>query len=169
MRKASGWAKLEDSFGHCFGWTAADSQSGFNAPRAHLARYVTPKRASLFSEIRGPLGAPTAALDALRRAEVDVIALDSFWLDLCRRHEPSKLEGVSCLAATAWTPNPLLVAAEQVPARVVERLRSALVQLHESPAYSALLADVLVERFVMPDVESYARLEEMATRVWCGE
>ena len=158
VREASGWAKLEDTFGHRFGWTAADSQSGFNAPRTHIARYATPQRASVFSEVRGPLGAPAAALEALRRSEVDVIALDSFWLDLCRRHEPSKLEGVSSIAATEWTPNPLLVAAEHVPVRVVERLRGALTQLHESPANSALLADVLVERFVLPDVGSYAAL-----------
>ena len=164
VREASGWAKLEDAFGHRFGWTAADSQSGFNAPRAHLARYVTPQRASLFSEIRGPLGTPGAALEALRRSEIDLIALDSFWLDLCRRHEPSKLEGIFCIATTDWTPNPLLVAAEQVPVSIVERLGGALVRLHEIPAYSALLADVLVERFVMPDVGSYARLEEMAMR-----
>ncbi|MFZ3321018.1 MAG: PhnD/SsuA/transferrin family substrate-binding protein [Usitatibacter sp.] len=162
VREASGWAKLEDTFGHRFGWTAADSQSGFNAPRAHIARYAIPRRASPFSEVCGPLGAPAAAVEALRRAEVDVIALDSFWLDLCRRHEPSKLEGVSSIAVTEWTPNPLLVAAEHVPVRVVERLRGALTQLHESRANSALLADVLVERFVMPDVGSYAALAIIA-------
>ena len=162
VREASGWTRLEDTFGHRFGWTAADSQSGFNAPRAHLARCATTDRASLFSGVRGPLGAPAAALEALRRSEVDVIALDSFWLDLCRRHEPAKLEGISSIAVTEWTPNPLLVAAKQVPASIVERLRGALVQLHERPAYAALLADVLVERFVMPDVGSYKRLEAMA-------
>jgi ABC-type phosphate/phosphonate transport system substrate-binding protein len=161
-REASGWTSLEEAFGHRFGWMAEDSQSGFNAPRAHLATFVTPQRPRLFSESVGPLGSPLKALEALRDDRVDVAALDSYFLDLCRRHAPEKLAGLRCVATTPWTPIPLLVAAPGVEAAVVSALRKHLTSLHERPGYAPLLADVLVERFVEPDPQSYAALEGMA-------
>jgi hypothetical protein len=56
---------------------------------------------------------------------------------------------------------PLLVAAPQADAGDVARLRDALVRIHERPGYAPLLADVLLERFVAPDVAAYAALEDM--------
>lgn len=154
-------SSIEDTFGTRIGWMAEDSQSGFNAPRAHLARFVTPQRQSLYAESIGPLGSPMKALEALREGRVDVVALDSFFLDLCRHHEPERLAGLRCVATTPWTPIPLLVAAPGVEAAVVSALRKHLTSLHERPGYAPLLADVLLERFVEPDLESYAALEGM--------
>ena len=162
VRASSGWASLEDTFGHRFGWMAADSQSGFNAPRAHLARFVTPERPSLFSEARGPLGSPMKALDALRAGEIDVVALDSYFLDLLRYHEPDRMAGLGCVAVTEWTPMPLLVASPVAPEAVVEALAKFLGAIHERPGYAVLLADVLLERFEAPRVADYDRLQAMA-------
>jgi ABC-type phosphate/phosphonate transport system substrate-binding protein len=162
VREASGWTTLADTFGRRFGWMSPDSQSGFNAPRAHLARYVSPERESLFAEVRGPLGSPMQALGALRTGSIDVTALDSFWLDLVRHHEPSKLEGIRCVETTPWTPMPLLVAAPGVDEPAVARLSRHLTGIHGDPSYRTLLADVLLERFVAPDVASYGELDAMA-------
>ena len=162
VREESGWRTLEETFGHRFGWMAADSQSGFNAPRAHLAGYVLPGRRSLYSEVRGPLGAPMKALEALKSGKVDVTALDSFFLDLCRHHEPPRLAGLRCVAATAWTPIPLLVAAPGIDPRLVEQLSIVLTSVHERAEYRGLLADALVARFAVPDLASYAVLNAMA-------
>ena len=162
VREASGWTSLEETFGHRFGWMAEDSQSGFNAPRAHLASYVTPERPRLYAESIGPLGSPMKALEALREERVDAVALDSFFLDLCRSHEPAKLAGLRCVATTPWTPIPLLVAAPGVEAPVVSGLRNCLTRLHERPEYAPLLAEVLLERFVEPDPQAYGALEGMA-------
>ena len=164
VREESGWRTLEETFGHRFGWMAADSQSGFNAPRAHLAGYATPGRPNLYAEVRGPLGAPMKALEALTAGEVDVTAIDSFFLDLCRHHEPARLAGIRCVATTEWTPIPLLVAAPGVAHEIVERLRGALVALHKRPECRALLADALVARFVAPDLSSYAVFDAMAAQ-----
>jgi ABC-type phosphate/phosphonate transport system substrate-binding protein len=162
VRESAGWHRLEDTFGHRFGWMAADSQSGFNAPRAHLAQFVTPERPKLYREARGPLGSPMKSLEALRAADVDVVALDSFFLDLCRHHEPEKVAGLRCIGTTPWSPIPLLVAAPDVDSGVIARLRQQLFDLHTRPAYAALLADVLLQRFVEPDLPAYGQLEEMA-------
>jgi ABC-type phosphate/phosphonate transport system substrate-binding protein len=155
VREESGWHTLEESFGHRFGWMALDSQSGFNAPRTYLARFATAERALPYREVRGPLGAPMKTLEALRAGEVDVVALDSFFLDLCRHHEPARLSGIRCVATTPWTPIPLLVAAPEVDGQVVARLREHLVGLHQREEYRALLEDVLLARFVAPDVAGY--------------
>ena len=101
------------------------------------------------------------SLDALRTGEVDVVALDSFWLDLVRRHDPARLAGIRCVATTRWTPMPLLVAARGVPSGVIERLRDHLVAAHGAASYAPLLADVLIERFVVPDLAAYSALEAM--------
>ncbi len=162
VRGSSGWRSLEESFGGRFGWTSADSQSGFNAPRFHLSHYVTPERLSLFAEVRGPLGAPMAALQALQEGQLDVVALDSFWLDLCRHHDASKMAGLRSVATTEWTAMPLLVAAPGIDPGTVARLRDAIFSVHERPAYRELLKEVLVERFVAPHMPSYAALESMA-------
>ena len=155
VREASGWTTLEETFDHRFGWMALDSQSGFNAPRAYLARFATAGRTCPYREVRGPLGTPMKTLEALRAGEVDVVALDSFFLDLCRRHEPALLNGIGCVAATPWTPIPLLVAAPGIDAQVVARLREHLVGVHEREEYRALLEEVLLARFVAPGLADY--------------
>lgn len=162
VREESGWTSLEETFGHRFGWMAANSQSGFNAPRACLSRFVSASRPSLYAEAVGPLGAPAHALAALTERKVDVIALDSFYLDLLRQHDPARLAGMRCIATTGWTPIPLLVAAPEVGRDVVTHLRSRLLGLHERAPYVPLLAEAGVRRFARPDVASYAVLESMA-------
>jgi len=57
---------------------------------------------------------------------------------------------------------PLLVAASEVLPDVVDALRARLISLHESADYAPLLARVLVRRFELPAVDSYAGLEKMA-------
>lgn len=162
VREDTGWRSLEQTFGHRFGWMASNSQSGFNAPRAHLARLASPARPRLFAESVGPLGSPMKALEALRAGEVDVIALDSYFLDLVRHYEPQRMRAIRCIDTTPWTPIPLLVASPGMDAGVVERLRSQLLSLDRQPAYAALLEDVLLLRFVAADVERYIELDAMA-------
>jgi ABC-type phosphate/phosphonate transport system substrate-binding protein len=162
VREASGWTTLAQTFGQRFGWMAQDSQSGFNAPRAHLAGLTSADRPALYAESRGPLGTPARTLDALRAGEVDVIALDSYFLDLYRRHLPSRLEGIRTVATTPWTPIPLLVAAPAVPPSIVAALRARLLTLHDDADYATLLRDVLLSRFVTPDLSAYRVLQTMA-------
>src|SRR5579862_1480770 len=65
--EASGWTSIEETFGHCIGWMADNSQSGFNGPRAFLSTFLTPQRQTLFRESRGPYFTPARLLDALQR------------------------------------------------------------------------------------------------------
>jgi len=163
-RAESGWSRLAQAFGHRFGWMAENSQSGFNAPRAHLAGFLSPQRRELFSASVGPLGNPARTLEALREDRVDLVAVDGFYLDLVRHHEPARLEGLAVIGSTPWAPIPLLVAAPGIDAGVVGRLREHLARVHEIAAYAPLLAETLVSRFVPPDVAAYAETERMRER-----
>jgi ABC-type phosphate/phosphonate transport system substrate-binding protein len=162
VRDDGGFHSLDDTFGHRIGWMPQDSQSGFNAPRALLAQHVSGERRTLYGESRGPFMTPAQLLGALRSGDVDVVAIDGFYLDLVRLHEPSLLRDLRTVAATPWTPIPLLVAAPDVDGALVARLRECLVTLHEQPSATQYLRAVALARFVEPDIGSYARLLEMA-------
>jgi ABC-type phosphate/phosphonate transport system substrate-binding protein len=123
---------------------------------------VSDARTRLFSEAVGPLGNPASALEALRSGRVDMIALDSYWLDLVRHHDPARLGGVITVGHTAWAPIPLLVSAPGVDPKVTGRLREVLLGLHERPEYGAALTEVVLERFEAPDVTAYSSLENLA-------
>jgi ABC-type phosphate/phosphonate transport system substrate-binding protein len=159
-REDSGWRKLEDSFGHRFGWMAPDSQSGLHAARDHLAT-LDPRGEAVFGEWVGPLGNPKRTLEALHAGTVDVVAIDSYYVDLARRHEPSLVAGLRALGHTRWTPIPLLVAAPNVERNVVARVHDVLMHCHEDRGYAPLLDDVLLERFAHPEVarwrDAYAK------------
>ena len=153
-REDSGWRTLEDSFGSRFGWMAPDSQSGFHAARDYLVT-LDPRGEGVFSESIGPLGNPRGTLDALKKGTVDVVAVDSYYVDLARRHDPVLFEGLRAIGHTPWTPIPLLVAAPGVEGNVVGRVRDVLVRCHEAPGYAGLLQEVLLERFVVPDMRHW--------------
>jgi ABC-type phosphate/phosphonate transport system substrate-binding protein len=161
-RKDSGWSILEQSFGHRFGFMTENSQSGFNAPRFALAPFAKQRGGTLFSAVVGPLDTPARALAALADNAVDVIALDSFYLDLLRAHRPGILDDVMTLACTPFTPMPLLVAAEGVPEAVVASLSDKLTGLHQQPQYAGLLSQVLVSRFELADRAPYHALNHIA-------
>lgn len=162
VREASRFTALTDTFGHRFGWMSDDSQSGLNAPRFTLSQFVKPERRTLYGQSIGPLGTPARTLEALRNSNVDVVSLDSFYLDLCRRHEPHRLEGLRTIDTTPWTAMPMLVAAPGIDAAIVDRLRERLTILHKSTQYKRLMEPVLVERFVVPRTEDYEVLGAMA-------
>ena len=161
-RADSGWTSLPQGFGHRFGYMTSNSQSGFNAPRGALAPFSKQCQGAVFSSVQGPLDTPARALGALRDNQVDLIALDSFYLDLLRAHRPQALEGLTSVAATPFTPMPLLVAADAAPDTLVAALASKLTGLHHEPQYSAMLSQVLVSRFEIADRDQYQVLNQIA-------
>jgi ABC-type phosphate/phosphonate transport system substrate-binding protein len=161
VRAANGWTRLDETFGSRYGWMETNSQSSWNGPRSWLAQYVNPERPALFSESRGPYGNPIRAIDALCRGEIDVTAIDSFYLDLIRANAPDRLAGLRTVDMTAWAPPPLLVAAGNVEPAIVCRLRGFLTQLHHQEEYRPMLVDASVERFDLVDPASYLSLLDM--------
>lgn len=155
------WSSLADAAGSRYGWMVQDSQSGWNAPRAALAK-VAPPGGALFAASKGPYGNPRGLLRALADGEIDLTAADAWYLDLLREHDPAVLAGLRTLAYTPWTPNPLLVAGPDVDPAAAQALSDVLLAMHEDPAHGPLLRAAHVARFIRPDPAAYTVLDEMA-------
>ncbi len=154
------WKRLEDGFGSRYGWMVKDSQSGWNAPRSVLARHAQGK--PLFAESSGPYGNPLSLLKALRDQQIDITAVDGWYLDLLRAHTPEVLLGLKTLAYTPWTPNPLLVTGQGVAPDVARRLQAELLKLHLDSECAPLLAAAHVARFTPVNSSEYSGLDAMA-------
>jgi ABC-type phosphate/phosphonate transport system substrate-binding protein len=163
VREDSPWSELKDAVGSRYGWMVQDSQSGWNAPRAELSKLIPAPGATLFSESKGPYGNPRGLLAALSGREIDLTALDSWYLDLLRTHDPGVLAGIRTLAFTPWTPNPLVVASPDLSADTAATLSETLYSLHKDPEHQAALKNAHVSSFVPVDVPAYDVLLDMAS------
>lgn len=155
VRGDAGWSRLEDALGSRYGWMVRDSQSGWNAPRRMLASLARERGGPLFRESKGPYGNPRGLLQALRENDIDITAVDGWYLDLLRAHDPSVLQGLCTVACTPWTPNPLLVSGPDVDADVSARLSGALLAMHQDTSGAPLLHDAHVARFLPVDPRGY--------------
>lgn len=161
VRADSDFATLPDTFGGRLGFTVEESHSGFNAVRHHLLRYRLPERTRLYRESVGPLHTPRRVIDALLSGQIDVGPLDSYALDLLRRHDPELARGVRVIESTAFAPSPPLVANADCPDDVVTRLRDALIAFDRTQYADTLcLADFAPVRTA--DYELLLRWEQEA-------
>jgi len=147
VRADSRYRTLEETFGGRIAYSAESSHSGYNAARHHLLAYRTPERPSLYAEAVGPLGAPRRVLDAVVEGRADVGPVDSYLLDLWRRHVPDVTARVRVVATTEAAPIPPLVASPDTDRAVCERLTTSLAAAHRAPEMAATLADLLLARF----------------------
>jgi ABC-type phosphate/phosphonate transport system substrate-binding protein len=147
VREDAPYRQLEDTFGGRAGWTVAHSHSGFNAFRHHLLAYRTPQRPTLYREMLGDLVTARNVLDAVRERRIDVGPLDAYWHMLIARHAPQVCEGVRVLSSTALAPMPAFVAAADVPAPVVARLRAAFMDAATRPWFAELADPLMLEGF----------------------
>lgn len=162
VRADAPWRTLDEALGCRYGWMVEDSQSGWNAPRAMLAERVPAHGGTLFTESKGPYGNPRGLLRALADDEIDLTAIDGWYLDLLRVHDPDVLEGLRTLAHTPWTPNPLLVCGPDVDSAIYTSLSSVLLALHEDASMAPLLRQAHVARFVAVDPADYDVLPALA-------
>jgi ABC-type phosphate/phosphonate transport system substrate-binding protein len=147
VREDAPYKRLEDTFGGRAGWTVAHSHSGFNAFRHHLLSYRSAQRPTLYREMAGNLITARNVLDAVREGRIDVGPLDAYWHMLIARHAPKLVEGVRVLSSTALAPMPAFVAAADVPAATVNRLRAAFTSAARRPWFTELADPLMIEGF----------------------
>lgn len=155
VRQDAPWNQLEDALGSRYGWMVRDSQSGWNAPRRRLAALAQARATPLFSASTGPYGNPRGLLRGLRENAFDVTAIDGWYVDLLRAHDPAALDGVRGIGYTDWTCNPLLVSGPGVDPALSARLAEALFSLSGDAQGMALLRQAHVARFTPADPRAY--------------
>jgi ABC-type phosphate/phosphonate transport system substrate-binding protein len=158
VARDSSFERLEDTFGHRFAFNTEESHSGYNAPRAHLAKYAV--RAPLFRKLVGPMVTYQRVVAALAEGAAEVAAIDSFSLEMIRRHAPELSAAVRVIDATTSVPIPAFVASA-LDADDAERVRSALLRLESTPGGAELLNDVCLTRFAEVDPARYHSTQEM--------
>lgn len=151
---------LEDTFGGVAGYTLKDSQSGYFAFRTVL---LTKHPKARYRRIVGGLLNPRGVINALARGEIDVGPLDGYVFDLIRAGDPQFAAQVRVIETTDPTPMPPLVATASLSSEKVEKLREAFRRAHEEA--SLPLKDILVERFVVPELSAYDETRRRAERV----
>jgi ABC-type phosphate/phosphonate transport system substrate-binding protein len=162
VKADSPYRTLEDTFGGVAGYTLKDSQSGYFAFRTLLlTKYPQAKYRSIVGRLLNPRG----VIQALASGKIDVGPLDGYVFDLIRAGEPSFASQVRVVAVTDPTPMPPLVATASFNKNEIESLRNAFRHAHEEPSLAEHLKNILVERFVVPELSVYDETKRRAERV----
>jgi ABC-type phosphate/phosphonate transport system substrate-binding protein len=124
-------------------------------------------RFPLYSEVITPRVTPLGAMSAVIEGAADVAPIDSYAFCLLQKYRWDLTSQLRSVGRTAPTPIPPLVSSSAG----MERLQAAFLEAHRIPALAALMAGLLLDRFVRPDPASYDALRlnfETATRYWRG-
>ena len=148
VRADSGFRDLTDTFGGTIAYSTEHSHSGYNAPRFHLLPHRTAARPQLYSTVLGPFIRQRPVIEAVLDGRADVAAVDGYGLDLLRRHEPEMVARLRIIATTLPAPAPPLVASPGIDVVTRERVTAALLSVHEAPAMTTTLDELLLARFV---------------------
>ncbi|MEO5701309.1 MAG: PhnD/SsuA/transferrin family substrate-binding protein [Casimicrobiaceae bacterium] len=144
--------------GRRMAYTTPESQSGYQAVRRFFAPYAARSAAPLFAAMIGPLVTPRAVVEAVARGEADVGPVDSYALDLLRRHEPGLVARIRTVAATPPTPIPPLIASPHMAAEDRVRVVAALTAVGHAPELDPVRRDLVLLRFEPIDQAAYAGL-----------
>ena len=153
---------LEDTFGGVAGYTLKDSQSGYFAFRTLL---LTKYPRAQYERIVGGLLNPRGVIKALAEGTIDVGPLDGYVFDLLRAGDPKFASQVRVVAVTDPTPMPPLVATAALKPEQTHRLRTAFVDLNKEKSLDEARKALLIDRFVVPDLNVYDETKRRAERV----
>jgi ABC-type phosphate/phosphonate transport system substrate-binding protein len=154
VRADSPFQTIEQTFGHRLALTTPESQSGYAA----LLHDLMPHAAStpLYREIIEPRFTPLGALTAVVERKAEVAPLDSYAFALLSRYVPELATQVRTIMRTEPTAVPLLVSSGPVPPAV----RAAFLASRERPPAAALMDQLLLDRFALPERPPYDELRE---------
>ncbi len=162
VRAGAPFRTLEDTFGGVAGYTLKDSQSGYFAFRTLL---LTKHPGAKYRKIVGGLLNARNVVKALAAGEIDVGPLDGYVFDLMHAGDPAFAAQVRVVASTDPTPMPPLIATAPLKKEEVERIRAAFSAVHQEPSLDEARRNLLLERFVVPDLSVYDETRRRAERV----
>jgi len=134
-------ATLADFNGRRAVANSLDSHSGYNA-----LRFVAALQGVRFSQLLLS-GGHRQSLAALRDSQADIAAIDCVSWALLARYEPDALRGLHIIGETPAAPGLPLITAAPTSVDRLERLRIALHQLVNDPAWRTACDDNLIGGF----------------------
>lgn len=161
VRRGSRFTSLADLRGARWLYNDQGSFSGYAVLRAHLAAlgesgdFCGPIRAS---------GGHLRSIIQVAAGEADAAAIDSTVLDLELKRRPELAQQLRVVDTLGPSPIPPAVVARHVPEDIKQRLRDALLHMHEDVAARASLADGLIDRFVAVQDGDYDPIRHTARR-----
>lgn len=164
VRDDSAYQALSDTFGRRLASMLPESNSGYNAPRHHLALQAPSNRNWLYLPTTEPTPTPLQVIHAVLDDSAEVGVADSYLLDLLRTHRPDLMASLRTIEVTRPSPIPLLVASTSMSPEAVGRLAETLCSMHLDHTVKPAFDCLMLERFVRPDSESYLTLLEKASR-----
>jgi ABC-type phosphate/phosphonate transport system substrate-binding protein len=153
---------LDDLRGRRLAYTIAHSQSGYQAVRRLFAQRALHDGGRYFERVVGPLVTPRRVVEAVLNDDADAGPLDSYWLDLLSRHEPQVARQLRVIAATPWTPVPLLVCSASVADASRARIVGALLEAGSAGALAEARDTLALNAFVGAEAATYAELADHA-------
>jgi len=144
---------LEDLRGKTFAFTDRESHTG------HVVACVSLKDKGL-----GPrtffsraifTGSHDRSVQAVAASVVDAAAVDSLVLESMQREDPRLRERVRVIWSSEPFGPPPVVVPTGIDPQLEESLRQAFLSLHEEPGGRDMLANLGIQRFVLPKVELY--------------
>jgi ABC-type phosphate/phosphonate transport system substrate-binding protein len=165
VRADSRFERDDDLDGARFGWTAEDSQSGYQAPRRHFAARALARGGRFFGSVYGPLITPRRVVESILDGSIDAGPLDAYWHALLRLHEPETANRLRVIGHTDETPIPCFVASRATPEAMRERLIQGFVDASEAAELRDVRADLALARFERVGVQTYEGLARRAREV----
>lgn len=137
-----------------------ESNSGYNAPRHHLLTLRGATGVSPFIRAGQPTPTPMAVIQAVAEGRAELGVVDSYVLDLLRRHAPQIMAPLRTVATTIASPIPVLVASPGSSEDEAARARTALLSAHEDEVCRAAMQQLQLARFAQVRASDYSVLAE---------
>jgi phosphonate transport system substrate-binding protein len=145
VRYDSPFRSFADLRGATWAYNEPGSFSGYVGPLAHLA--ALGERSGYF-ERAVESGAHLRSLELIAEGTVDASAIDTTVMELELRRRPELADQFRAVETIGPSPIPPLVVARGVAAEIKQRLRDALLRMHEDGEGQAILSDGMIARFV---------------------
>jgi phosphonate transport system substrate-binding protein len=155
------WQSFADLRGRSYAFNDRGSHSGYNVPRDHLLR---------LGETRGYFGRAVSSgshQTSIRMVEagaVDAAGIDSTVLDMERRQRPELASALRTIAILGPSPIPPVIVARTIAENQTQRIRAALLAMHEDMQGRAILTAGLISRFVPVEDADYDPIRAMVAR-----
>ena len=107
-------------------------------------------------------GAHLKSITMVASGEADLAAIDRISFSLARHAVPQDVEGVAVIGHTASHPGIAFVADASLPDPVVQKLRAAILEFRDEPAWAELQTILGVTDITVLDPQNYAPMASVA-------